>query len=391
MARPRLMILSFSVLNGDPRVLKQIAMFRDEYDIVSVGYGPEPQGVVEHIEVPRSIDPLRPSFRHLMLLLALRRYRRAYFGSRRVRFVQEKVLHGSVDVILANDVIAVPLALSLEPRCGVHADLHEYASRQREEERWWRTLVSPFQAWMVRKYVTKASSVTTVSPGLAAQYSREFDISAEVVPNAAPYRDAEGPVAVSSPVRLVHMGGSVRGRALREMIEAVIIASEREPARFTLDLYLKGGEKAYEEQLRELVASDRASAITWCDPVRVDRIVETLASYDVGLIVYPPTNFNIVHALPNKLYDYIQARLAVVVGPGADMKDLVESIGCGIAVTGTRPEQIAEALLSTTVEQISGWKQASHQNAEPLSAEQTSLPWSRAIRALIESGRSVSR
>lgn len=391
MARPRLMILSFSVLDGDPRVLKQIAMFRDEYDIVSVGYGPEPQGVAEHIEVPRSLDPLRPSFRHLMLLLALRRYRRAYFGSRRVRFVQEQVRPGSIDVVLANDVIAVPLALSLAPTCGVHADLHEYASRQREEERWWRTLVGPFQAWMVRRYVTRASSVTTVSPGLAAEYSREFGVPAEVVPNAAPHREAEAPTSVGSPIRLVHMGGSVRGRALREMIEAVIIASQREPGRFTLDLYLKGGEKAYEDELREMVASDRATAVTWCDPVRVDQIVQTLAAYDVGLIVYPPTNFNIVHALPNKLYDYIQARLGVLVGPGADMKDLVESTGCGAAVAGTRPEEIAEALLSTTDEQILGWKRASHQHADQLSAEQSSLPWSAAVRALIESGRSVSR
>ncbi|PZO62107.1 MAG: glycosyltransferase [Pseudoxanthomonas suwonensis] len=385
------MILSFSVLDGDPRVLKQIAMFRDEYEIVSVGYGPRPQGVAEHIEVPRSIDPLRPSFRHLMLLLALRRYHRAYFGSRRVRFVQESVRPGSMDVILANDVIAVPLALSLAPGCGVHADLHEYASRQREEERWWRTLVGPFQAWMVRNYVARASSVTTVSPGLAAEYSREFDVPAEVVPNAAPYHETEAPTSVGSPIRLVHMGGSVRGRALREMIEAVIITSEREPGRFTLDLYLKGGEKAYEDQLKEMVASDRAAAVNWRDPVRVDRIVQTLAAYDVGLIVYPPTNFNIVHALPNKLYDYIQARLGVVVGPGADMKDLVESAGCGLAVTGTRPEQIAEALLATTNEQILGWKLASHQHADRLSAERSSLPWSAAIRTLIESGRSVSR
>lgn len=383
MPRPRLLILSFSGIAADPRVRKQVALFSPEYDVVTVGYGHAPDGVVEHVEVPRSIDPLRPNFRHLMALLALRRYRRVYFGSRRVKYVLEHVSPGSMDIVLANDVIAVPLALELEPRRGVHADLHEYASRQREEERWWRTLVGPFQAWMAKNYVTQTSSVTTVSPGLANEYRNEFGIHADVVPNAAPYVEAEEPTGVGSPVRLVHMGGSVRGRALKEMIDAVLLAESMRPGRFTLDLYLKGGEAAYEHELAELVDRRGADVVRMCAPVPIERIVATLGTYDAGLIIYPPTNFNIVHALPNKLFDYIQARLGVIVGPGADMKDLVTETGTGIAVDATSPRVMAEALLACTDDEILRWKRASHAHAEELSAESTARPWREAIESLV--------
>lgn len=385
MSRARLLIMSFSVLTGDPRVLRQIEMFKGDYELVTVGYGSAPDGVSEHVEVPAHLDSLRPSFRHLMALYAARRYQRAYFGSRRTRFVLDRVAPHAVDVIIANDVNAVPLALALQPRLGVHADLHEYAPRQREDERWWRTLVGPFQGWMVRRYVTLADSVTTVSPGLAAQYAAEYGVSAEVVPNASPFRGDIEPSAVGSPVRLVHMGSAVRGRGIAEMVGAVIEAAAIAPGRLTLDLYLKGGDASYHRELGELVAAHPDAGVRICDPVPFAEIVPTLAGYDLGLIIYPPTNFNIVHALPNKLFEYVQARLGVIVGPGIDMREMVQEHGIGTAVEEATAERIRAALLALDPEQIAQWKAAADAHAQSLSAEVTSEPWRGAVLALVGS------
>lgn len=383
MPRERLLIMSFSVLTSDPRVLRQIEMFKDDYDLVTVGYGSAPAGVLEHVEVPAHLDSLRPNFRYLMALYAARRYYRAYFGARRTRFVLDQVAPGSVDVILANDVNAVPLAFALKPRRGIHADLHEYAPRQREDERWWRTLVGPFQSWMVRQYVTKADSVTTVSPGLAAQYAAEYGVTAKVVPNASPFRGDIQPSAVDSPVRLVHMGSAVRGRGIAEMVSAVIDAAGTSPGSLSLDLFLKGGDASYHRELDALVSAHPGSGVRICDPVPFAQIVPTLAGYDVGLIIYPPTNFNIIHALPNKLFEYVQARLGVIVGPGVDMREIVEENGIGTAVDDATAERIRTALLSVDAEQIAAWKAAADARAESLSAEVTSEPWREAIAVIV--------
>ena len=50
--RPRLLVLSFSPLRSDARVLRQIALFAPRYAVTTLGYGPAPEGVVEHLRLP---------------------------------------------------------------------------------------------------------------------------------------------------------------------------------------------------------------------------------------------------------------------------------------------------------------------------------------------------
>ena len=50
--RPRVLVLSFSPIAGDARVLKQVDVFGVEYDVTTCGYGPQPPGSSEHIRVP---------------------------------------------------------------------------------------------------------------------------------------------------------------------------------------------------------------------------------------------------------------------------------------------------------------------------------------------------
>ena len=52
MDKPSLLILSFSDLYRDARLLKQINLFKDDYNVTTCGYGPQPVEGVEHIEVP---------------------------------------------------------------------------------------------------------------------------------------------------------------------------------------------------------------------------------------------------------------------------------------------------------------------------------------------------
>ncbi|MFS2280095.1 glycosyltransferase family 1 protein, partial [Microbacterium sp. OR21] len=70
----RMLILSFSPIRGDARVLKQVEEFARDHDVVTCGYGPAPDGVAEHIRIP---DEARVDARHPKLVL-LRWYRALY-------------------------------------------------------------------------------------------------------------------------------------------------------------------------------------------------------------------------------------------------------------------------------------------------------------------------
>ena len=52
-------------------------------------------------------------------------------------------------------------------------------------------------------------------------------------------------------------------------------------------------------------------------------MLEFANQYDVGVFLLPASFPNQVHVLPNKLFDYIQARLAVAIGPSHEMAEVV--------------------------------------------------------------------
>ena len=187
MSRPSLLILSFSPIADDARVLKQVRLFSGRYDVTTCGYGPAPVGVVAHHEIPADLPAWRKDPRWLLA----RQFRRVYWGNVAVAYARSVLPVGTFDAILADDVDTVPLALSLAPRRGVHADLHEYAPGQNSELPRWRWFVAPYIRWICRRYVTRATSVTTVGQGIADRYARELGIPVGVVTNAAPYADLD--------------------------------------------------------------------------------------------------------------------------------------------------------------------------------------------------------
>jgi hypothetical protein len=371
MNKPRLLVLSFSDISADARVLRQVRLLAGHYELTTCGYGEAPAEADHHVRIP---DELVHWHKDRTLLLQ-RRYAAVYRANAVVEHLLARLPRDHYDVILADDVDTVPLALMLRPRGGVHADLHEYAPRENEEFWRWRWFVGPYYRWLVRTFVTRAASITTVGAGLAEQYRHEFGITAEVVVNAAPFRGGE-PTPVSRPVRLVHSGLARRNRALEVMTEAV----ERTHSDVTLDLYLMANDPEYLAELRERTAS--STRVTVREPVPHEQLVTTLAGYDVGLFVLPPQNFNYLWTLPNKFFDFVQARLGIIVGPSPEMAGLVEQHALGAVTAGFTTEELVLTLDALEPAQVAAWKNAAHAVARDLSGERQLQGWTRAVAEL---------
>ncbi len=380
MTKPRLLILSFSPIVSDARVLKQIEVFRTRYAVTTCGYGTAPAGVERHIEMPRS-----ESYQDLDgRLITLHLYRAAYWRISAVAWVKRHLRPGDYDVILANETEAVPVALWLKPAYGVHADLHEYTPRLNEEHVLWAKRIRPFHEWVCRHYVTRASSWSTVSNGLVREYEKEFGFRAELVTNAAPYTDCE-PRPVSTPMRLVHSGACLRNRRLTEMVDAVALSD----ADVTLDLYLTPNHPDYLEELKAHAAD--VPAVRIHEPVPYAELIRTLNGYDVGVHLLPPTNFNNTWALPNKLFDYVQARLGILIGPSPEMVDYVEQHGLGAVASGFDAADLAKTIAGLDAARVTTWKANAHVSAEALGAEEQMRIWLRCVDELVARGGGSAR
>lgn len=369
--RDRLLIISFSDISNDARVLKQVTEFSRDFEVTTCGYGLAPPGSAHHIQVPDSC--VHWKFDRADVIL--HRYRHAYWSNSAVDFAAGALGGKSFDIILANDLEPVPLAVSLNPRLGVHADLHEYAPREKEHLLRWRLFVAPFRRWLCRTYLPQCASVTTVAEGIAKEYEREFGVQVGVVMNATPPQDLK-PGPVSDPIRLVHSGACLRGRDLGLMAEAVVQA--RMP--LTLDMYLTPNDPNYLAELREQFAGEPRIHIN--DPVPYEELVATLNKYDVGVFVLPPTTFSYRWALPNKLFDFVQARLGVIVSPSPEMARIVREFQLGAVTGGFDVYSLVRTLDRLTPAHVRLWKQNSDAAAKELSSTEQVAVWRRYIYAM---------
>ena len=368
--RPRLLIISYSRLFRDARVLRQIRLFRDEYAVTTVGYGPAPEGVVAHHQIPEEVvywHVPRP-------LVVARVYQRAFDRAPITGWARAELAGQEFDVVLANDLQPVPVAIELAPRGGVHVDLHEYVTRQQEEVWRFRTFLAPYYGYLIRKWVRRADSVTTVGHKLAEQYEEEFGVPCGVVFNAPERRDlAAG--EVGDPIRLVHAGGATPAR-----LETMLAAVEQAQGGATLDLFLVDSGSGYAGSVRERYAEHPRIHVH--EAVPTHELVETLNRFDVGVHILPPISFNHRYAMPNKLFDYVQARLGVLIGPSPEMAAVVREHDLGWVSEDFTAEAVARTIDGLTREDVARAKEASGRAAQVLCAEEQVAGWAEPVARL---------
>lgn len=366
---PQILVISFSNIDSDARVLREISVVAKHGHVTSLGYGSKPAYVDEHIQVPDWAKSL-PQTPLGVLRLALHLHSQAELAAPGNRYALRALSDRTFDAIVANDARALPLAFAIARRnqAPVWADLHEWAPGERTHIASWRILVKPLMEHICRKYLPQTAAATTVGTEIAKLYETHYGVRPRLLMNAAPYADLQPTPVPDGVIRLVHSGGAVFGRNIEAMIEATIQAGPR----FTLDLYLvpAGDGGAYLEKLREVAGGN--PRIRFHDPVKPFELPATLNAYDVGVFWIPPTHTNARLTLPNKLFDFVQARLAVAIGPTVEMVNVVNEYGLGVVSEDFSVPSIVAALQSLTPQAITSYKQAAAAAADPLSFESQS-------------------
>ena len=125
------------------------------------------------------------------------------------------------------------------------------------------------------------------------------------------------------------------------------------------------------------------SRIKFTEPVKVNEIPNFCNQYDIGIFILPPVNYNWENALPNKVFEYVQARLALAVSPNVNMRNLVNKYKLGVVAEDYTTKSMASALMKITREEISQYKYSSNQYAIKLSAEENYKVMLQSVNQLI--------
>ena len=371
----RILCISFSDINADSRVLRQVKTLAECGSVTTVSYGSAPPGSTTHLEVDSALPSL-PQTVPGVLGLALRRFTAAGLHAPAVERARELIGDLPFDLVVANEARALPLAHLVAGAAPVLGDMHEWAPEERSHVLAWKLLVKPYMTWVCRTYLPRSAGVVTVNDSIARLYRDQFGCEVEVVRNAGPLRPLEPSPMAPGKIRLVHSGAAVPGRNLEAMIQAVKALDDR----FSLDLYLvkaRDGGK-YWETLR--AAAGTQDRIIFHDAVAPDDLPATLNGYDVGVFSLPPRTTNHAFMLPNKFFDFVQARLAIVFSPSPETSRLIQDHQLGAVTQGFTAEDLTRTLSMLTEREVAQFKRNAHTAAPALSSETDET----VIRAMVQ-------
>lgn len=364
-----ILVLVLSDLQHDARVRRQIQALQDLYAVTVVCFNGEPSPNYELIVVSQTrLTFFRKAVASIFLLLHF--FRMAHRILHNYHHIIRQLKGRNFDLVIANDVETLPLAFSFPGHPKVIFDAHEYAPRHFENKLMWRIFFQPFNTWLCRKYIPRTSGMMTVGKGLAKEYKKHFGVEPVVVTNANHFANLAPSNISDGRIRLVHHGIATPSRQLELMIDMMAWLDDR----FTFDLILiipgfaSGKTRNYIDVLKKRAEKDPRIQII--PPVKVSEVVKTINRYDMGIFLLPPVNFNYENTLPNKLFDFIQARLAIAIGPTPEMAEIVSHYNIGVVSDDFTTENLGRKIQSLKKEDILTFKQNSGAAAKDLNSEQ---------------------
>jgi hypothetical protein len=406
--KKKVLVLCYSDLSRDPRLRRQVLWIKDEFEVSVAGIKHFDDVPVRFLPITpqKSIDKFKKkknyqkilTFHHnypflfrkmislcIKLFLGLRnsfsvfktdeqKFENEYwygdtwhgrYPDERVDFI-ESLNNEFFDVIIANDIDTVPLALKIgKGKSKIIFDSHEFHPGESDENLDWVREQKSLVTYLCKTYIPKVDLMFTVGHCIADLYEKEFNRKPLVITNASGYRDNLKPGTVGPEIKLIHHGLCVRGRDINAMLQMTKFLDKR----FQMDLMLMPVEwdLKYYEEIKEIAS--QLTNVKIIPPVPTVKISEFINAYDVGIYIIQPSNLNNLNSLPNKFFEFIQARLAIAIAPSPEMKKIVENHRIGIVSKDFTSQALAECLNSLTNEEISAFKQETNSHAYELSSE----------------------
>jgi glycosyltransferase involved in cell wall biosynthesis len=253
-----------------------------------------------------------------------------------------------VEVVHAHDLTALPVAyvISKMKKIPYVYDSHELWSHAHHQ------IENPLVLYLanqVESYLAKrAETIITVSNSIGRYLEKYLEVrKVEVIRNLPSYvhtgkfnlfREEFG--IPQEKVIFLYQGLLSEERGVDKILQAANVMKHRDD--FVLVIL---GSGPYLQTLKGLVSElGLEELVILKDQVEQGELLKYTASADVGIHAIPGTCLNHEYCLPNKLFEYMSAGLAVVVTDLTEMKKFVEENEIGLVFKDGSDEDLANKL-----------------------------------------------
>lgn len=228
-------------------------------------------------------------------------------------------------------------------------------------------------AWEEKRLSRRCDLVITMSNSVARILSERYAIPEPLVirnipplAETSPSPDIRALLTRGKPDRwvVVYVGFLDYGRGLVQLVDA---AEYLEGVTIALlgDGVLR---PALEERIKEKRLDDKVHLVGWVPRAKV---LNYVASADVGVSAVERNWLNPYYTLDNKLFDYIMAGIPLAVSDHPEKRALVERYGIGVTFDERDPRDIARAIQSLLADPV----RYAHMRANCLRSAREELNW----------------
>ncbi len=269
-----------------------------------------------------------------------------FYAEMNVRYFLFLLFH-SFDIATANDLDTLPAvywASRIKGRDCVY-DSHEYFTEvpelvgRRRVQRVWQ--------WIERQIFPNLRCCMTVCQSIADVYSEKYGVKVEVVrnvPNRCVTPVALAPIDVPQERVVLYQGALNMGRGLELLIDAMALVNNA-------CLLLVGDGDCRNELQERARRNGMESSVRFVGRVDFKDLPSYTQLATIGVSLEENFGLNYRYALPNKLFDYIQAGKPVLVSDLPEMAAMVSHYGCGEIVYGRTPQLLAEQISNLLMDQ----------------------------------------
>lgn len=373
------LIVTNRTLHNAPRVIRTIDALQDRFEIYTVGLTPPQQKVKAHFS--------RSVVRESVTNRVIRKFNRSvlkryipwtYTEPVKLRKIRLLVSRLKPDLVICHECEDLPYLASLKSSFSYKLvfNAHEYYPLEHNEIAHWENTWQLYFEDLYRRFLPAVDLMINVCESIREKCLIEFGKDSLVIPNASAFQDLQ-PGQVKSPIRLIHHGGAIASRKIEEMIRMMPLLGPE----YFLTLMLIPTNPDYFARLKKMV-SDTGN-VQLIEAVPFSEIVGQLNQYDIGVYLLPPDSFNNSIALPNKFFEYIQARLCLAIGPSVEMQRMCMDYQLGVVASDSTATALANSIRSLRREDIEHFKQNANRTASILSAEHYAGLLLKKIQALL--------
>ena len=269
-----------------------------------------------------------------------------------------------LDIVILHHIDLLPVIcyLKRKQKFKLILNIHEYYPKEFDGQKKWLKMQSYWDN-LCHEFMSHVDLFLSVNETISNEFIKQFKLDDSkffTYPNVKKFEDLKPINSLKKHIRLVHHGAAIPSRKIENMLKLM----ELLPINYELTLILIERDPSYLKYLKTF----ENKRIKFIKPIIFDDISSFLNDFDIGLYFLEPSNFNEENSLPNKFFEFIQARLCIAVTPVNEMKKIVLENEIGIVSKDYDLNKFAEQLSKISKKEIFRYKKNVHKVAYEFSS-----------------------